>query len=200
MKIVGLTGGIGSGKTTIAHFFEDLGVPVYVSDVQAKHLMTTDVEVIKQIKALFGDQAYKKGRQLNRKYLATIVFSDKEKLSQLNSIVHPAVAQDFNMWATTHQKPYIIKEAAILFENGGYKECDYNILVMAPKDQRIKRVMARDKATQVEVIARMNMQWSDTKKASLSDVVLDNIDIDRTKRKVQHIHNHLLRKLSQGWR
>lgn len=199
MKIVGLTGGIGSGKTTIAHFFKDLGIPVYVADVEAKRLMNSDSELIKKMKMLFGNEAYTKEHQLNRKYIADIVFTDKEKLSQLNAIVHPIVNQDFNTWIATHLAPYVIKEAAILFENGGYKQCDYTILVTAPRNLRIERVMRRDKATQTEVVSRINMQWSDAKKATLADVVLNNIDLDRTKREVQYIHKHLIRRLSQGW-
>lgn len=199
MKIVGLTGGIGSGKTTIALFFKDLGIPVYVADVEAKRLMNSDSELINKIKMLFGNEAYTKEQQLNRKHIADIVFADKEKLSQLNAIVHPVVNQDFNTWVATHQAPYVIKEAAILFENGGYKQCDYTLLVTAPRNLRIQRVMRRDKATQTEVVSRINMQWSDAKKATLADVVLNNIDLDRTKREVQYIHKHLIRRLSQGW-
>lgn len=199
MKIVGLTGGIGSGKTTIALFFKDLGIPVYVADVEAKRLMNSDSELINKIKMLFGNEAYTKEQQLNRKHIADIVFADKEKLSQLNAIIHPVVNQDFNTWVATHQAPYVIKEAAILFENGGYKQCDYTLLVTAPRNLRIQRVMRRDKATQTEVVSRINMQWSDAKKATLADVVLNNIDLDRTKREVQYIHKHLIRRLSQGW-
>lgn len=199
MKIVGLTGGIGSGKTTIAGFFKELGVPVYVSDVEAKRLMTTDEQLIAKLITLFGEQAYDAHRNLNRAYIASIVFNDSKMLSQLNHIVHPAVAEDFVTWASSHDTPYVIKEAAVLFENDGYRQCDFNILVTAPQRERIARVQKRDNSSVKDVLARIKMQWPDVKKATLADVVINNITLERTKEEVIQINRHLLRRLSQGW-
>lgn len=191
MKIIGLTGGIGSGKSTIAKLFQELGVPVYIADVEAKKLMLTD-KLREKIVELLGPKSYTE-EELNREYISSLVFKDKSLLEKLNGIVHPAVKNHFLDWAKTHQhSPYVIKEAAILFENGGYKSCDETILVTAPERIRINRVMARDKVSEKEVRRRINNQWTDEKKIKLADHVIENIDLEKTKKEVRKIHVKVL--------
>lgn len=192
MKVIGLTGGIGSGKSTVARMFQELGVPVYIADDEAKKLMNEDKEVRTKIIKLFGDEAYN-GSGLNRKLIASKVFDDKELLEKLNSVVHPAVAKHFEKWKVQQKAPYVIYEAAILFEKGGYKKCDYNILVTAPVNLRIERILLRDKVTVEEIQARMNNQWPDEKKEKMADVVLRNIDLSETKKDVLQIHKTFLK-------
>ncbi len=198
MIIVGLTGGIGSGKTTVAGFFKDLGVPIYVADDAAKNLMNTDHHLQKEIKTLLGEEAYSNG-VLNRAYVSSIVFSDKVLLEKLNSIVHPAVQADFEKWCASISAKYVIKEAAVLFENEGYKLCDYTIIVTAPKVDRLKRVMSRDGSTEEQVLARMDNQWSDVMKVALSDVRIKNSTLDLTEEQVLKIHRHILNRIKKGW-
>ena len=196
--IVGLTGGIGSGKTTVAGFFEKLGVPIYIADTAAKALMVNTPEIRKKIIELLGEQAYK-GDTLNRTYIASRVFSEKRTLKALNAIVHPAVQEDFMQWTKRQKTPYVIKEAAILYENGGYKKCDYSILVTAPLDVRIKRVIQRDDTTREAVKERIAAQWSDHKKMAFADAVIENLKLEDTLQSVQRIHTHLLRRIRQQW-
>lgn len=173
MKVIGITGGIGSGKTTTCQIFEQLGVPVYYADVRAKQLMVEDPLKSKIVQA-FGERAYNNG-QLDRSYLAKEVFNSKEKLSVLNGIVHPAVGDDFDEWLEQNSKvPYVLKEAAILFESGAYHAVDYTVLVIAPEDVRINRVMQRDGSTRDEVLQRMNNQWTQERKAKLADHIINN--------------------------
>ena len=192
MKVIGLTGGIGSGKTTVAKMFKDLGVPVYIADDEAKRLMNHDQQVKEQVLGLFGTEAYTDST-LNRAFIASKVFSDKDILDQLNAIVHPAVAQDFQKWKKGQTTPYVIYEAAILFEQGGYKKCDYNVLVTAPVDLRIERIRLRDNSTLQEIHSRMSHQWNDEKKALLADFVIENIDISKTHQEVRQIHQIFLK-------
>ncbi len=168
MKIVGLTGGIGSGKTTVSKMFSALGVPVYIADVEAKKLTNTSKVIRRKIISIFGEKSYK-DEVLDSKYIANIVFNDSEKLEKLNNIIHPKVAKHFKKWVAKQEGVYCSKEAAILFENGSYKSCDATILVTAPETIRIKRVLQRDGVTKEEVRARMKNQWSDTKKRSLTE-------------------------------
>ena len=198
MLIVGLTGGIGSGKSTIANFFKEEGIPVYIADDAAKRLMVTDTLLIVKIIKLLGPESYK-GSELQRKWISNKVFNDKNLLKSLNEIVHPAVTIDFKKWMQEQKAPYVIKEAAILFENGGYKECDFMIVVDAPKSTRIERVIKRDKTTEKAVLARMNAQWSSARKKALADVVISNIDLKIAKTSVQKLHKHLLRRIKTGW-
>jgi len=193
MIVVGLTGGIGSGKSTIARFFEQCGVPVYIADDEARKLMHTP-PVVKKITALFGAEAYSSG-QLDRSYIADIVFSESIMLQRLNAIVHPAVAEHFKKWCTTKNAPYVIKEAAILFENGGYKKCDYTILITAPVELRIERVIKRDDTDEKKVRARMDQQWQDEKKVPLADFVIENIDLEKSEKETRKIHVKILRSL-----
>ena len=194
MKVIGLTGGIGSGKSTVARKFNELGVPIYIADDRAKSLMVQNTEIIKGIVKIFGDEAYLDG-QLNRAFIAGQVFSDKSLLQKLNNIVHPAVEKDFQSWVLEESKSsakYVIKEAAILFENGGYKKCDYTILVTAPKEERIQRVIERDHTNRQAVLDRIKNQWSDSKKVLLADFVIRNMDLKKTSLIINKIHNKII--------
>ena len=190
MMVVGLTGGIGSGKSTIAKAFAALGIAVFNSDEQAKALIATDAQVKERIIAAFGEEAYHNG-EYNRAYIAQIVFNNSEKLAILNGIVHPALAEYFKQWAKAQTSPYVLKEAAILFESGSYKDCDYIITVTAPEEVRIARVMARDHCTEAQVRARMAQQWSDAQRIALSNAVIENIDLEKAKKEVRRINNEL---------
>ncbi len=191
MKIVGLTGGMGSGKTTVANFFKELGVPIYIADDAGKTLMNTNAEVKSKIHSLFGKQAYSDGH-LDRKYIASQVFNSPEKLEQLNQIVHPAVGKDFLIWKNKQDTSYVIYEAAILFEVGGYKKCDLVILVSAPLKDRIKRLQARDKSSLEEIEERIKHQWSDEEKRKLSNFEIINKNLSSTKEQVRNLHEILI--------
>lgn len=175
-KIIGLTGGIGSGKTTIAKYFQAKGVPVYIADDEAKKIMKNK-EVIGKIIDAFGVEILE-NKVINRSKLSSIVFNNPAKLKTLNSIIHPEVKAHFLEWVSQHQHfPFVVKEAAILFESGSYKDCDQIIVVTAPKETRIERVIKRDKISREEVEARMINQWSDELKITLSDYLIQNISI-----------------------
>ncbi len=190
MKIIGLTGGIGSGKTTVAKLFTELGVPVYNSDLQAKNLMQDSKEIRTAIIDLLGEESYAL-QKLNKKYIADKVFGDKELLQKLNAIVHPAVREDFISWVKKKRTPYVIQEAAILFENNSYKIFDKIILVKAPKEARLERILARDNTSREEILARMENQWDDSKKIPLADYIIENTDLEETKLQVEKIHRQL---------
>jgi len=191
MKVIGLTGGMGSGKTTVAFFFKELGIPIYIADDMAKSLMNTSVEVKSKIIGLFGEKAYSDGI-LDRKYVAAQVFNSAEKLEQLNNIVHPAVATDFEKWKNSRNSPYVIYEAAILFEKGGHKKCDAVILVTAAYEERIKRIKSRDKSSEKDIEARMKHQWSDSKKRKLANFEIKNSILQNTKEQVRKLHEIIL--------
>ena len=191
MKIVGLTGGIGSGKTTVAVFFAELGVPVYIADIEAKRLTQKSKVIRKKLIALLGPKTYNE-TGLNRKFVANAIFNDKELLKQVNQIIHPKVARHFKRWVKKQTAPYCIKEAAILFENGGYKKCDLTILVTAPVAQRVERVLQRDNTTTEAISDRMANQWSDEKKLKLADFRIENIDLEVTEVRVKELHNLIL--------
>lgn len=190
MILVGLTGGIGSGKTTVAHMFKDLGIPIFIADDEAKYLMNNSKVVRRKLIGLFGDNTYLNNK-LNKPYLAKCIFNDKELLKKMNAIIHPKVSKRFLRWTKKQQSPYVISEAAILFENGSYKNYDYIITVTAPKDKKIKRVLKRDNTSKEKVLKIMSHQWSDTDKINLSDFVIENITLENTKKEVLKIHNHL---------
>ena len=173
MKLIGITGGIGSGKSTIAKVFMSLSYPVYNSDTKAKELINSNEELINSIKLSFGNDIYN-SNGLDRKKMASIVFNNPEKLELLNSIIHPAVGKDFEKWIDSQNTSFILKEAAILFETGIYKSLHKTILVSAPQETRIERVIKRDNTNQEEVLSRMNNQWSEEKKTELADYVIDN--------------------------
>ncbi|MGI9551523.1 MAG: dephospho-CoA kinase [Aurantibacter sp.] len=192
MIIVGLTGGIGSGKTTVGRMFVELGVPVYDSDKEAKKLMQSSKKLRKAIKALFGKEAYS-AKKLDRHFIAQKVFNDKNLLEQLNAIVHPAVRKHFRSWVKKQQSPYVIQEAAIIFEQGSQDFYDKVILVTAPKDDRIARVLKRDKHLDKNQIEnRIENQLPDSEKIGLSDYVIENLEHGNTLVKVLEVHNALL--------
>jgi dephospho-CoA kinase len=191
MKIIGLTGGIGSGKTTVARMFKDLGVPVYIADIEARKLTNSSKIIRGKLIKLFGSSCYQDG-MLDRKYVASKVFNDSKLLEKLNSIIHPKVAAHFKRWQKKQQGVYCIKEAAILFENDGYKHCDLTILVVSPEKERIRRVIARDQISEKEVLARIKNQWSDEKKRKFADIIIENIDLLSTQNQVLDIHSMLV--------
>ena len=185
-KIIGLTGGIGSGKTTIAGYFKEMGIPVYIADDEAKKIMQSKF-VIEEIKKGFGHFLFEND-VLNRARLAEIVFNDSKKLDQLNAIVHPAVKNDFELWLQNNKNhDYVIYEAAILFESGRYKDCDIVITVTAPEEVRIQRVLKRDKTTREQVLSRMKMQWKDEERISKSNFVILNEDLKIAREEVVKI-------------
>lgn len=171
---IGITGGIGSGKSYVAKIFKALGVPFYDADKEAKALMNTNQDIKTALTDEFGSEVYDIRGRLNRSYLASQVFKDKERLDKLNAVVHPIVIQHGEDWALSQTFPYSLKEAALLFESGSYKKLDYTILVTAPTDIRIKRVMQRDAITREEVLDRMNKQLSDEEKQKLADFTIVN--------------------------
>lgn len=189
---IGITGGIGSGKTFICRLFEALGIPVYNADEEAKRLMNTDIRLKEKLIAQFGEATYKDGL-LDRAFLANMVFSDKNKLELLNSIVHPVVIQEAKDWAERQTTRYSLKEAALLFESGSYKEQDYTILVTAPMDIRIQRVIERDGATEQQVQERINKQLSDEEKLQLADFVIVNDGITPLLPQVWTLHQKFLK-------
>ena len=192
MLKVGLTGGIGSGKTTISKMFKEIGVPVYIADEAGKELMETSLKIRKKIVEFLGEESYKDGKP-NRPFIASKVFKDKELLEKLNSIIHPAVADHFKNWLSNQSSAYIIYEAAILFEKGSHKNFDFSILVTAPKETRIQRVLKRDNTSREQIEARMNNQWSDEKKINLADFIIKNEEIEDSKRQVVHLNEIILK-------
>jgi dephospho-CoA kinase len=188
---VGLTGGIGSGKSIVARIFESLGIPVYYADDAAKDLYWTDPVLRQAIIDQFGPEAYTDG-ELNRKYISGIVFSSPEKLEILNSLVHPATIKDAEKWLSSQTAPYAVKEAALIFESGSHRDLDQVIGVFAPESLRIKRVMARDKVTEEEVRRRMNNQVEDRIKMKLCDFVIHNDEKQLLIPQVLKIHEKLL--------
>lgn len=185
-KIIGLTGGIGSGKTTIANHFKAAGIPVYIADDEARAIMQSS-EIILAIKKTFGETVFE-NQSLNRHKLAEIVFNSPEKLKLLNSIIHPAVKKHFDNWILNYENlPFIIYEAAILFESGSYKNCDKIITVIAPIESRIQRVILRDNTTRENVLKRISAQWNDEQRIAKSDFVIENVDPDTTTSKVGKI-------------
>ena len=177
MKLIGLTGGIGSGKSTVAGLFRTLDIPVYESDVRAKLLMNENKEVKEQILKLFGPGAYSNDQELIRSWLASKVFSDPSLLKQLNAIVHPGVYNDLKQWANEELQltaPYLLQESAILFEEDLLSKLQAIILVVAPEATRISRVMKRDNSTEEQIRDRMKFQWPDEKKIPISDFIIYN--------------------------
>ncbi|MDG2193859.1 MAG: dephospho-CoA kinase [Polaribacter sp.] len=193
--IVGLTGGIGSGKTTVLELFNAIGnIAIYNADVEAKKLMNTSVVIKAKITKAFGVASYK-GGTLNKRYLSELVFSDKDKLKLLNSIVHPEVYAHLQAFVLSNrEKTYIVYENAILFENNSDIMCDYVIAVVADESLKMKRVMERDLTTKEAVLKRMNNQWTDTKKALQSNYIIENYDVATTKLQIKRIHNNLTKK------
>lgn len=176
-KLIGLTGGIGSGKSTVARLFEILGIPVYYADDRAKWLMNTDANLKKSIVEAFGTESYQEDGSLNREYLAQTVFGDPEKVKKINSLVHPAVAEDFKNWATSQTTPYVLKEAALIFETGGEEQLEKVINVSSPLRVRMARVLMRDPhRTEEQVNHIINQQLPDEIKNEKADFVIKNKD------------------------
>ena len=197
---VGLTGGIGSGKTTIANLFAlHFSIPIYIADTKAKELVANNKQLQQEIVTLFGEEAFVEGRY-NTSFVAQEVFSNKEKLDKLNAIIHPYVQQDFLQWKQSQQAPYVIKEAAILFESGSYRDCDFIIMVTAPLEERIKRVMLRDKIDRETVEKRIKNQWNDEKKIELSTFVIENREIDKNLDKIEIIHSKIVKMTAENVR
>lgn len=190
--IVGLTGGIGSGKSTVAKMFRKLGVPVYDSDHEAKVLMVTSPKVRDGLIKLFGEEIYDDEGNLNRKFIADKVFKDAALLQKLNAIVHPAVREHFLEWAAGQSTPYVIQETALIFENNAQDKYDQTILVTAPMEVRAHRVMARDGVDREAVLDRMRNQMTDDEKTDLAHFRIENIDLKSTKNKVKQLHAKLL--------
>ena len=196
-KIIGLTGGIGSGKTTVANYFKSFGIPIYIADDEARKIMKS-ADIIEAIKNSFGDAIFE-NEILNRDKLAKIVFNNPKKLEKLNNIVHPAVKNHFEQWLMQNQSaPYVIYEAAILFESGRYKDCDLIVTVVAPMESRIERVIKRDNSTRELVLKRINAQWTDEERILKSDFIIENISIETTKLEVDRILKILKIKQKQA--
>ncbi len=190
-KIIGLTGGIGSGKTTIANHLKSLGIPVYNSDDQAKKILYLP-ETIDSLKSAFGNVVFT-NELFDKNKLAKLVFNNTEQLKLLNKIIHPAVKVDFENWLKANKNsPLIIKEAAILFESGSYKDCDVIISISAPQEIRIQRVIERDHLTYEEVMSRINNQWTDEMRNKNSDYVIDNQDVGKAITQAEDVINILL--------
>lgn len=199
MLRVGITGGIGSGKTTACKLFEKLGVPVYYADNRAKELMVDNKQLRNLIIQNFGTQSYAEDGSLNRLYLSSVVFSDEKKLELLNALVHPVVAADSESWNTILERKnfaYSLREAALLVETGSYKLLDKLIVVTAPEQERIKRVMLRDGSSEQQVKSRINAQMPDTEKLKLADFIIENTELISLAQQVKNVHERIL-KLSQ---
>ena len=193
MLKIGLTGGIGGGKSTVAKVFEVLGMPVYYADDAAKKLMNEEGPLKQQIQKIFGATAYRNG-QLDRKYVADIVFKKPDKLQLLNALVHPATINDAQKWMQRQRTSYAIKEAALIFESGAQQQLDYVIGVYAPTPLRIQRTMQRDGITEEEVIARINKQLDENSKMQLCDFVIVNDEEQLLIPQVVEVHKKLLKQ------
>ncbi len=193
---IGLTGGIGSGKSTIAHIFETLGIPVYYADAASKRLMSENDDLKNKVKVAFGEETYT-NNVLNRKYLSDIVFNDPEKTKLLNSMVHPATIKDAEAWMQMQTAPYVIKEAALIFESGSNKYLDYVIGIKSPSELRIKRAMARDNISAAQVQARIDRQMDEEEKMRLCDHVIVNDEHQMLIPQVLALHETFL-KLSKS--
>lgn len=175
MLKIGITGGIGSGKTTVCRVFELLDIPIFYADTVAKLIMNTDPVLKEEILKTFGQKSYSMDGELNRSYISSIVFKNESELDKLNALVHPAVFRAFDKWLSIHyDAPYIIKEAALLFETKSYTMCDLSVLVVSPEALRVKRVIARDAISQDEIALRIKRQLSDEQKMKLADHILFN--------------------------
>ena len=192
---VGITGGIGSGKSTVAKVFEELGIPVYYADAAAKKLMNEDELLVAQIQKEFGEASYVDGK-LDRKYLAALVFNNEKKLAMLNSIVHPATLRDSDEWMLQQTTPYALKEAALIFESGANKQLDCVIGVYAPAPLRQQRILERDHATVEEIKARMENQMDEEEKMRLCDYIITNDEQELVVPQVIQIHHELIAKKS----
>jgi dephospho-CoA kinase len=194
---IGITGGIGAGKSLVTAIFKTFGIPVYNADLEAKKLMNENAKLKEAIRKTFGEESYVKD-ELNRRYIGKIIYSSKANLEKMNQLVHPVVINEYNQWVNHHlDKPYTIKEAALLFESGSYTDLDHIILVYAPKNIRINRVMMRDlHRSKAEIERIMENQIGDNKKKKLSDFVVVNDDQQMVIPQVLDIHHTLANKIS----
>jgi len=190
MMVVGLTGGIGSGKTTVAGYFKAAGIPVYHADDRAKGLLHTNPKLQAKVIELFGEKAYVDG-ELQRAVIAEIVFNDPEQLAKLNAIVHPAVVEDFTQWCAAQESPYVIQENALIFETNATPRFDQIIAVIVPKEIRIKRVMKRDKTTRKNVLKRMAQQCGDRERRAKANFIIHNTLAEKAAAEVVEIHKKL---------
>lgn len=195
--LVGLTGGIGSGKSTVSQMFRELGVPVYDSDSEAKKLMHESAELKMAIQELFGAEAYQED-ELNRAYIAKRVFGNPEKLNALNQIVHPAVRIHFMKWAEQQNYSYVVQESALIFEIGNEAQYDAVILVTAPEEVRLNRVLKRDKTDREAVLKRIHSQLPDEAKTQKADYIIENLELHQLQEKVSLVHGQLLAKSKES--
>tara|TARA_B100001173_G_scaffold74738_1_gene63671 strand:- start:634 stop:1230 length:597 start_codon:yes stop_codon:yes gene_type:complete len=189
-KVLGLTGGIGSGKTTVAKMFKALDVPVYNADQAAKILMYSSKELKHKIKQLLGEDAYKQN-ELNKEFISEKIFNNKVLLTHINALVHPEVTLDFNSWLSMQTSAYVVKEVAVLFETAAEDQFDYILTVTAPEALRIKRIIERDHTSLAKIKAVMSNQLQDSEKTAKSDFMILNIDWDDTQKQVYDIHNKI---------
>lgn len=186
-KIIGLTGGIGSGKTTVAKYFASKGIPVYIADEAAKDIMH-DKEVVQEVQTIFSEHVIQENGLLDRNAIRELVFNDKSKLDQLNKIIHPKVKNDFENWLKKNKKAkFIIKEVAILFETNGQKYCDATILVTAPIETRIMRVLERDSTSRENILQIIKNQLPEEKKIELATYIIENVNLNITYKKVDNL-------------
>ena len=211
VKIIGLTGGIGSGKTTVANCFSTFDIPVYIADVEAKKLMVTSKVLIRQLKQLFGAESYL-DKELNRAYIAQKIFSDKDLLEKMNAIVHPKVSRHFKKWLKKQSSKYVIYESALIFDLSSdpsynnykfrYRVCPFLcctiITVTAPVEIRVQRVVERDNSTEKKVKSIISNQLSDKVKIENSDFVIKNLDLETTKHQVKNIHFQIIELIDSG--
>lgn len=194
--LVGLTGGIGSGKSTVAKIFQILGIPTYFADDRAKWLMANEPQLIHDLKSAFGPDSYLEDGSVNRVYLSKEVFSDPEKVKKINSLVHPAVGKDFKNWVSQQNSPYVLKEAALIFETGSNKDLDYVINVSSPLKVRISRVLMRDSHRSEEQINQIiDKQMPDETKNEMADFIIKNVDNKLLIPQVLKIHESIMAKL-----
>lgn len=189
---VGLTGNIGSGKSLVSQAFEALGIPVFNADLEARKILNSN-EVVQKIKTTFGVEVVQRNNEIDRKKLATIVFNSESELEKLNLLIHPRLRSEFHNWSREYNdKPYVIQEAAILFENNFHHLMDKIITVSAPFDLRLKRVLERDNTSKKDVLSRMKNQWPDGEKEKLSDFVIHNNGSEMLLPQILKIHQELI--------
>lgn len=197
INIVGITGGIGSGKTTVSNYFKEIGIPVYCADDEAKALMNRSKIIKRKLIQLFGAKSYRDNK-LNRDYLRSMIFNDKDLLLKMNAIVHPKVASHFKRWVKKQNSSYVIKEAAIIFENNLENQYNFIITVVADQEKRINRVIQRDNKSKEDVLSIIKHQLSDSEKIKKSDFVIYNNDLEQVKEQVSSIHTALLLKIKSS--
>lgn len=189
---VGITGGIGTGKSFVSKIFKTMDIPFYDADLEAKLIMVKDTQVHEALVTAFGPETYFEDGSLNRAHLSSQVFNDSEKLNLLNNIVHPAVIQAGVDWSNEQTGAYSLKEAALLYESGSYKKLDYTILVTAPEELRIQRVMKRDSVSREEVLSRMQKQMPEDEKLQYADFIIHNDEVQPLLPQILAIHHILL--------